>query len=92
MSAHAASTASRSGSSWEAGGLYATSVLTCSGCLATSAAALTAPALLAKMLAGPAPSAPISRHGSSACSSGVISAAPSVILAQHAIRPIAYGG
>ncbi len=60
--------------------------------LATSAAALTAPPLPAKMFAGPASSAPISRHRSSACSSGVVSAEPSVILAQHAIRPDRYGG
>src|SRR5216683_4019594 len=55
MSTHAASTASRSGSSWEAGGSCATSVRTCSGCLATRASALTAPPLLAKMSTGPPP-------------------------------------
>ena len=78
MSTHAASTGSRSGSSCEAGGSCATSVRTCSGCLATRASALTAPPLLAKISTGPASSAEISRCRSSACSSGVVSAAPSV--------------
>ena len=86
MSAHAASTASRSGSSWEAGGSCATSVRTCSGCLATKASAFTAPPLLAKMSTGQASSAEISRCRSSACSSGVVSLAPSVRLLRPALR------
>src|SRR3989442_445947 len=80
MPSHAARTCSRSGSSWAAGGSCATRMRTCSGCLATRASALTAPPLLAKMSTGPASSAEISRCRSSACSSGVDSAAPSVRL------------
>ena len=86
MPTHAASTASWSGSSWEAGGSCATSVRTCSGCLATRASALTAPPLLAKMSADPTSSAEISRCKSSACSSGVVWVAPSVRLLRPELR------
>jgi len=80
MSVHAASRAWRSGSTWAAGGSCATSVRTCSGYLAARASALTAPPLVAKMSAGPAPSTEISRGRSSACPSGVVTPAPSVRL------------
>ena len=86
-STEAASTYSLSGSALDAGGSCATSVRTCSGCLATRASALTAPPLLAKMSTGPAPTAPISRCRSSACSSGVVSSAPSV----RGLRPAPRG-
>ena len=78
MSTEAASTYSLSGSSRDAGGSCATSVRTCSGCLATRASALTAPPLVAKMSTGLALTALISRCRSSACSPTAVSSAPSV--------------
>ena len=54
-----------------AGGSWATSVRTCSGCWVTSTSAFTAPPLLAKISTGPAPRSAITRCRSSACSSGV---------------------
>ena len=66
------------GHSAKEAGSCATSVRTCSGCLAARASALTPPPLVAKRSTGPAFSAEISRCRSSACSSGVVSSAPSV--------------
>src|SRR4051794_2324888 len=86
MSTHAAMAASASGSSTVAGGSWATSVRTSSGCFATRARAFTAPPLLAKRSTGPAPRVVISRWRSSACSSGVVCAAPSVRLLRDAPR------
>src|SRR5206468_1177113 len=61
-------------------------VRTCSGCFATSASAFTAPPLEAKRSIGPAPSAEMMRLRSSACSSGVVSDAPSVRLLRSTPR------
>jgi len=62
----------------QSGGSWAMRIRTSSGCRATSARAFTAPPLVAKISTAPVRSVEISRCTSSACSSGVFSAVPSV--------------